>query len=126
MQLLLHGGHQAFGMPLGILDLEVLELFGAIDTGALERELQQIEFFAPFGNGEGHSVEKLRGRGEVGNDDLFGQRSGDRFGDVLDGQGQHLGRIGVDARGEPYRIDAHDRTVADAQEIAVGHVVVHQ
>ena len=93
-------------MPLGILDLEVLELFGAIDTGALERELQQIEFFAPFGNGEGHSVEKLRGRGEVGNDDLFGQRSGDRFGDVLDGQGQHLGRIGVDARGEPYRIDA--------------------
>mgnify|MGYP007060497746 CR=1 FL=1 len=58
---------------------------------------------------------KLRGRGEVGNDDLFGQRSGDRFGDVLDGQGQHLGRIGVDARGEPYRIDAHDRTVADAQ-----------
>ena len=59
MQLLLHGGHQAFGMPLGILDLEVLELFGAIDTGALERELQQIEFFAPFGNGEGHSVEKL-------------------------------------------------------------------
>ena len=126
MQLLLHGGHQAFGMPLGILDLEVLELFGAIDTGALERELQQIEFFAPFGNGEGHSVEKLRGRGEVGNDDLFGQRSGDRFGDVLDGQGQHLGRIGVDARGEPYRIDAHDRTVADAQEIAVGHIVVHQ
>ena len=49
VQLLLHGGHQAFGMPLGILDLEVLELFGAIDTGALERELQQIEFFAPFG-----------------------------------------------------------------------------
>ena len=48
------------------------------------------------------------------------------LGDVLDGQGQHLSGVGVDARGEPYRIDAHDRTVADAQEIAVGHVVVHQ
>ena len=37
-----------------------------------------------------------------------------------------MARVSVDARGEPYRIDAHDRTVADAQEIAVGHVVVHQ
>ena len=35
VQLLLHGGHQAFGMPFGILDLEVLELFGAVNTGCL-------------------------------------------------------------------------------------------
>lgn len=126
VQLFLHGGHQAFGMPFGILDFEVLELLGAVDTGALERELQQVEFFAPFGDGEGHPVEKLRGRGEVGDDDLFGQRPGDRFGDVLNGQGQHLRRIGVDTRGEPYRVNSHDRTVTDTQEIAVGHVVVHQ
>ncbi len=92
---------------------------------ALLRELQQVEFFAPFGNGDDHSVEKMRGRGEEGNDDLFGQRGGDLFGD------DSMARVSISAGSVSMPVVSrmvctHDRAVADAHEIAVSHVVIHQ
>ena len=117
--------HQPLRMTFGILDLEVLELLGPVDAGALLREFQQVELLAPLGHGEGYPVEEQRRRGEEGDDDLAGELAvGDLLDDVLDGQRQHVARIAADARCEPHGIDPDDRAVADAREVAVGHVVV--
>lgn len=89
-------------MAFGVFDFEVFELLGPVDAGALLRELQQVEFFAPLGHGESHAVEKHRGRRQEGHDHLAGQPGGDLLDDVLDAEGQHLGRLGIDARGEPH------------------------
>lgn len=50
--------------------------------------------------------------------------AGDLFDDMLNGQRQHLRAVGIDARREPHGRDGRDRTVADAQEVAVGGIVV--
>ena len=112
-------------MPLGILDLQILELFGAVDAGAALGKSQQVEFFAPLGHGEGHPVEEHRSRRQEGDDHLACQFTvGDLLDDVLDGQRQHLCSVGVDARRETHGRDGRDRAVADAQEVAVGGIVV--
>ena len=124
-QLLLHGVHQPFGMAFGILDLHVFELLGAVDAGAALGESQQVEFFAPPGYGEGHPVEEHRCRRQEGDDHFARQfAAGDLLDDVLNGQRQHLRAVGIDARREPHGRDGRDRTVADAQEVAVGGIVV--
>ena len=119
--------HQPLGIPFGILDFEVFQLFGAVDAGALLREFQQFEFFAALRNRKGNAVEQQRRRRQERNDHLPGQfASGDMFDDVLDGQRQHVPLIAPDTGREFHRRDAHDRTVADAHEIAIGHIVVRQ
>lgn len=125
-QLLLQGVQQPFGIAFGILDFEVFELLGAVDAGALLREFQQFEFFAAFRHREGHAVEQQRRRRQERNDDLFGERSRDMLHDMLDGQRQHVAFVAADARREFHRIDAHDRAVADAHEVAIGHIIVRK
>ena len=112
-------------MAFGILDLHVFELLGAVDAGAALGESQQVEFFAPPGYGEGHPVEEHRCRRQEGDDHFARQfAAGDLFDDMLNGQRQHLRAVGIDARREPHGRDGRDRTVADAQEVAVGGIVV--
>ena len=107
-QRLLQGVHQPLGMPLGVADLQILQLLGPVDARALLRELQQFEFLAPLGYGEGHTVEEQRGRGQEGDDHLAGQHpAADLFDDVLDGQRQHVPLVGPDARRELHGRDAH-------------------
>ena len=114
-------------MPLGVADLQILQLLGPVDARALLRELQQFELLAPLGHGEGHTVEEQRGRGQEGDDHLAGQHpAADLFDDVLDGQRQHVPLVGPDARREFHGRDAHHRAVADADEVAPHHIVVGQ
>ncbi len=124
MQLLLHGGHQPFGMPFGILDLLILELLGPVDTGAFARELQQFELLAPLGDGEGHSVEEQGCGGQQGHHHLAGQLPASDLKRILNAEGQQLRLVGIDARGEPHGVDPDDRPVADADEVAVGYILV--
>ncbi len=126
MQFALHGVHQAFGMPLGILYFEVLHLFGAVDTRAFERELQQIGLFAAFGDGEVHLVEQQRGRGQEWHDHLAREVVRYVFDDVLYGQCEHFGLRGADTRGELNGVECDDGAVAQAYEVAVGRVVVFE
>ena len=126
-QLLLNGIHQPLGIPFGILDFEVFQLLGAVDAGALPREFQQFEFLPALRDRESHAFEQQRRRGQQRHDHLAGEfASGDVFDDVLDGQRQHVALVAPDARREFHGLHAHDRTVADAHEVAPGHVVVGQ
>lgn len=126
-QLFLQGIHQPVGIAFGILYFEVFQLLGAVDAGAFLRKFQQFELFAPLRHREGHAVEQQGRRGQERHDHLAGQFApGDMLDDVLDGQRQHVALVAPDARREFHRRDAHDRTVADAHEITVGHVVVRQ
>ena len=125
-QFLLQGIHQPLGISFGILDFQVLELLGAIDTGALLREFEQFELFAALGHREGHTVEQQRRRRQERYDDLTGQRPGNMLDDMLDGQRQHVAFVAPDTRLEFHGINAHDRPVADTHEIAIGHIVVRK
>lgn len=122
----MQGIHQPLGISFGILDFQVLELLGAIDTGALLREFEQFELFAALGHREGHTVEQQRRRRQERYDDLTGQRPGNMLDDMLDGQRQHVAFVAPDTRLEFHGINAHDRPVADTHEIAIGHIVVRK
>ena len=71
-QFLLQGIHQPLGISFGIFDFEVLELLGAVDTGALLRVFEQFELFVALGHREGHTVEQQRRRRQERYDDLTG------------------------------------------------------